>query len=104
VTGNCENLDIDLPPRLVLGGRIHPKVVWDYLLKVKALPSKQLSIVRFHAASDDDRVGYVSMLSYFSSRKRCMFFSVAMTTLNAATKLCDVASGALLLSCGTSVT
>nr|CAB3238001.1 death-inducer obliterator 1 [Phallusia mammillata] len=70
VTGNCENLDIDLPSKLVLGGRIHPKVVWDYLLKVKALPTKQLSIIRFHAASDDDRVGYVAMLSYFSSRKR----------------------------------
>ncbi|CAK8683780.1 unnamed protein product [Clavelina lepadiformis] len=68
--GCCDNLDIDLPVRLVLGGRIHPKVVWDYLSKVSVLPSKQLSVVRFHAATDDDRVGYVAMLSYFSSRKR----------------------------------
>lgn len=68
--GCCDNLDIDLPVRLVLGGRIHPKVVWEYLIKICALPNKQLSVVRFHAASDDDRVGYVAMLSYFSSRKR----------------------------------
>ena len=70
VNGCCDNLDIDLPVRLVLGGRIHPRVVWEYLGKISVLPNKQLSVVRFHAASDDDRVGYVAMLSYFSSRKR----------------------------------
>uniref|UniRef100_H2ZCM9 TFIIS central domain-containing protein n=1 Tax=Ciona savignyi TaxID=51511 RepID=H2ZCM9_CIOSA len=70
VGGICDNLENDLPIRLVLGGRIHPKVVWEYLRKVRTLHSKQLSIIRFHAATDDDRIGYVAMLSYFGSRKR----------------------------------
>ncbi|XP_078480954.1 uncharacterized protein LOC100185461 [Ciona intestinalis] len=70
VGGQCDELESHLPIRLVLGGRIHPKVVWEYLRKVQTLQTKQLSIIRFHAATDDDRIGYIAMLSYFSSRKR----------------------------------
>lgn len=70
VSGNTKDLSNLIPLKLVLDGRIHPKVVWDYLAKVSSFPNKEVCVVQFRASSEDDRVGYVSMLSYFSSRRR----------------------------------
>ncbi|XP_039262185.2 death-inducer obliterator 1-like [Styela clava] len=70
VSGGARELVHSIPNKLVLDGRIHPKVVWEYLAKVKTFPNKEVCVVQFRASSEEDRVGYVSMLSYFSSRKR----------------------------------
>lgn len=70
VSGGARELINSIPSKLVLDGRIHPKVVWEYLAKVSTFSNKEVCVIQFRASSEEDRVGYVSMLSYFSSRKR----------------------------------
>uniref|UniRef100_A0A8C4NEM5 Death-inducer obliterator 1 n=1 Tax=Eptatretus burgeri TaxID=7764 RepID=A0A8C4NEM5_EPTBU len=68
ISGFCDNLFEDLPDTVQVGGRISPQVVWDYLSKVKA--TKEVCVIRFHPATEEEKVGYVSLYSYFSSRNR----------------------------------
>nr|XP_032808867.1 uncharacterized protein LOC116941667 [Petromyzon marinus] len=70
VSGPTDNLTEDLPDSIQIGGRIHPQVVWDYLYKLKATPSKEACIIRFVPASVEERDGYQSVFSYLSGRKR----------------------------------
>uniref|UniRef100_A0A8C7YRD6 TFIIS central domain-containing protein n=1 Tax=Oryzias sinensis TaxID=183150 RepID=A0A8C7YRD6_9TELE len=70
VSGSCEHLKEDLPDTIHVGGRIPPGTVWDYVGKLKTSLSKELCLIRFHPATEEEEVAYVSLFSYFSSRKR----------------------------------
>ncbi|TWW56908.1 Death-inducer obliterator 1 [Takifugu flavidus] len=63
VSGPAENLKADLPDTIQIGGRILPETVWDYV-------DKELCVIRFHPATEEEEVAYVSLFSYFSSRRR----------------------------------
>uniref|UniRef100_A0A2K5EXG4 Death-inducer obliterator 1 n=1 Tax=Aotus nancymaae TaxID=37293 RepID=A0A2K5EXG4_AOTNA len=60
----------DLPDTIHIGGRIAPKTVWDYVGKLKSSVSKELCLIRFHPATEEEEVAYISLYSYFSSRGR----------------------------------
>ncbi|KAM6980810.1 death-inducer obliterator 1-like [Aplochiton taeniatus] len=70
VSGSFEYLKEDLPDTIHVGGRISPTTVWDYVGKLKTSLSKELCLIRFHPATEEEEVAYVSLFSYFSSRKR----------------------------------
>ncbi|GAA6221817.1 death-inducer obliterator 1-like [Lates japonicus] len=70
VSGSFEHLKEDLPDTIHIGGRISPNTVWDYVGKLKTSLSKELCLIRFHPATEEEEVAYVSLFSYFSSRKR----------------------------------
>ncbi|XP_068449537.1 death-inducer obliterator 1 isoform X2 [Clinocottus analis] len=70
VSGSFEYLKEDLPDIIHVGGRISPSTVWDYVGKLKTSLSKELCLIRFHPATEEEEVAYVSLFSYFSSRKR----------------------------------
>ncbi|CDQ61534.1 unnamed protein product [Oncorhynchus mykiss] len=70
VSGSFEHLKEDLPDTIHIGGRISPSTVWDYVGKLKTSLSKDLCLIRFHPATEEEEVAYVSLFSYFSSRKR----------------------------------
>ncbi|XP_054472335.1 death-inducer obliterator 1 [Anoplopoma fimbria] len=70
VSGSFEHLKEDLPDTIHVGGRISPSTVWDYVGKLKTSLSKELCLIRFHPATEEEEVAYVSLFSYFSSRKR----------------------------------
>ncbi|CAH2303124.1 death-inducer obliterator 1 [Pelobates cultripes] len=70
VSGSIEYLNEDLPDTIHIGGRISPKTVWDYVGKLKSSVSKELSLIRFHPATEEEEVAYISLYSYFSSRGR----------------------------------
>lgn len=70
VSGSFEHLKEDLPDTIQVGGRISPNTVWDYVGKLKTSLSKELCLIRFHPATEEEEVAYVSLFSYFSSRKR----------------------------------
>ncbi|KAL7837223.1 hypothetical protein SRHO_G00269340 [Serrasalmus rhombeus] len=70
VSGSFEHLKEDLPDTIHIGGRISPHTVWDYVGKLKTSLSKELCLIRFHPATEEEEVAYVSLFSYFSSRKR----------------------------------
>ncbi|XP_052424745.1 death-inducer obliterator 1 isoform X2 [Carassius gibelio] len=70
VSGSFEHIKEDLPDTIHIGGRISPHTVWDYVGKLKTSLSKELSLIRFHPATEEEEVAYVSLFSYFSSRKR----------------------------------
>uniref|UniRef100_A0A3B4BG84 Death inducer-obliterator 1 n=1 Tax=Periophthalmus magnuspinnatus TaxID=409849 RepID=A0A3B4BG84_9GOBI len=56
VSGSFEHLKEDLPDTIHIGGRISPNT--------------ELCLIRFHPATEEEEVAYVSLYSYFSSRKR----------------------------------
>uniref|UniRef100_A0A3B5M0I9 TFIIS central domain-containing protein n=1 Tax=Xiphophorus couchianus TaxID=32473 RepID=A0A3B5M0I9_9TELE len=60
----------DLPDTIQIGGRILPETVWDYVVKLKTSLTKELCVIRFHPATEEEEVAYVSLFSYFSSRGR----------------------------------
>ncbi|XP_061591772.1 death-inducer obliterator 1 isoform X3 [Cololabis saira] len=70
VSGSAENLKADLPDTIQIGGRILPETVWDYVEKLKTSVTKELCVIRFHPATEEEEVAYVSLFSYFSSRGR----------------------------------
>ncbi|XP_055021702.1 death-inducer obliterator 1-like [Boleophthalmus pectinirostris] len=70
VSGPAEHLKADLPDTIQIGGRILPKTVWDYVAKLKTSVTKELCVIRFQPATDEEEVAYVSLFSYFSSRGR----------------------------------
>ncbi|KAM9759815.1 death-inducer obliterator 1 isoform 2-T2 [Menidia menidia] len=70
VSGSFEHLKEDLPDTIHIGGRISPNTVWDYVGKLKTSLSKELCLIRFHPATEEEEVAYVSLFSYFSSRKK----------------------------------
>uniref|UniRef100_A0A3Q3KQE4 Death inducer-obliterator 1 n=1 Tax=Monopterus albus TaxID=43700 RepID=A0A3Q3KQE4_MONAL len=70
VSGSAENLKADLPDTIQIGGRIMPETVWDYVAKLKTSITKELCVIRFHPATEEEEVAYVSLFSYFSSRGR----------------------------------
>ncbi|CAM9331115.1 unnamed protein product, partial [Lampetra planeri] len=73
VSGSFEHLKEDLPDTILIGGRIPPNTVWDYVGKLKTSLSQgldELCLIRFHPATEEEEVAYVSLYSYFSSRKR----------------------------------
>ncbi|KAM7423262.1 hypothetical protein PAMA_011013 [Pampus argenteus] len=70
VSGSFEHLKEDLPDTIHVGGRISPNTVWDYVGKLKTSLSKELCLIRFHPATEEEEVAYVSLFCYFSSRKR----------------------------------
>ncbi|XP_042359018.1 death-inducer obliterator 1 isoform X2 [Plectropomus leopardus] len=70
VSGSFEHLKEDLPDTIHIGGRISPNTVWDYVGKLKTSLSKELCLIRFHPATEEEEVAYVSLFCYFSSRKR----------------------------------
>ncbi|XP_055929009.1 uncharacterized protein LOC129960026 [Argiope bruennichi] len=70
VSGPTRHLQADLPDTMQICGRIIPDQVWDYLGKIKQSGSKELVIIRFQAANDEEAITYRSFYSYLSSRKR----------------------------------
>ncbi|XP_029141811.1 death-inducer obliterator 1 [Protobothrops mucrosquamatus] len=75
VSGCFDYLSEDLPDTIHIGGRISPKTVWDYIGKLKSSVSKELCLIRFHPATEEEEAAYISLYSYFSSR--CRFGVVA---------------------------
>ncbi|XP_061487021.1 death-inducer obliterator 1 isoform X2 [Rhineura floridana] len=70
VSGSFDYLSEDLPDTIHIGGRISPKTVWDYIGKLKSSVSKELCLIRFHPATEEEVPSYISLYSYFSSRGR----------------------------------
>ncbi|RZF43446.1 hypothetical protein LSTR_LSTR001707 [Laodelphax striatellus] len=70
VSGDCEFLRDDLPRTIDCVGRIHPDTVWDYISKMKKSGTKQIIVVRLDAENEDEKLEYLSLYSYLSSRNR----------------------------------
>lgn len=61
----------DIPDTINVCGRIIPDQVWDYLSKIKQSGNKELLVVRFQPANDEERRPYRELYTYLNSRKRC---------------------------------
>lgn len=59
-------------------GRINPDTVWDYIGKMKRASNKDIVILRLQAANDEEKMQYIALYSYLSSRNRfvdCLNYS-----------------------------
>ncbi|XP_040905633.1 PHD finger protein 3 [Toxotes jaculatrix] len=70
VSGIIDNLTEDLPDSILVGGRISPQTVWDYLEKIRASGTKEVCLIRFSPETDEDEISYTLLYAYFSSRRR----------------------------------
>ena len=70
VSGNTETMKQDLKDHLHICGRISPQAAWDYIGRMKMNPTKELLVIRFHAATEEEKVHYVQMYSYLLGRNR----------------------------------
>ncbi|CAJ1067491.1 PHD finger protein 3 isoform X1 [Xyrichtys novacula] len=70
VSGILDHLTDDLPDSIVVGGRISPQTVWDYLEKIRATGTKEVCLIRFSPETEEDEISYTLLYAYFSSRRR----------------------------------
>lgn len=70
ISGSPDFLKEDLPDTIQIGGRILPQTVWEYVELIKTSDGKEMSLIRFHPGSEEEEVAYVSLFSYFNSRRR----------------------------------
>ncbi|KAK9744164.1 Transcription factor S-II (TFIIS), central domain [Popillia japonica] len=70
VSGDCSGLSEELPSSLDIVGRISPETVWDYIGKMKCSNSKMISLLRLNATNIEEKMPYIALYSYLSSRKR----------------------------------
>ncbi|CAH2102372.1 unnamed protein product [Euphydryas editha] len=79
VSGNAIDLEEDLAPELDIVGRINPDTVWDYISKMKRASNKDIIILKLQAANDEERMQYIALYSYLSSRNRLGVVKVSNT-------------------------
>lgn len=70
VSGDCKGLTQELPPSLDIVGRISPDTVWDYIGNMKSSNSKVISLLRLNATNVEEKMPYIALYSYLSSRNR----------------------------------
>ncbi|XP_026319700.1 death-inducer obliterator 1 isoform X3 [Hyposmocoma kahamanoa] len=80
VSGNAADLEEDLTAELDIVGRINPDTVWDYIGKMKRASNKDIIILRLQAANDEEKMQYIALYSYLSSRNRLGVVKVSNTT------------------------
>lgn len=51
-------------------GRIIPETVWEYISKMKCSSSKSISLLELHALNVEEKMPYLALYSYLTSRKR----------------------------------
>ncbi|KAL1420596.1 hypothetical protein MTO96_023993 [Rhipicephalus appendiculatus] len=71
VSGPTDFLSQDIPDTINVCGRIIPDQVWEYLSKIKQSGNKELLVVRFQPANDEEKRPYRELYTYLNSRKRC---------------------------------
>eukprot|EP00124_Ichthyophonus_hoferi_P002949 Ihof_evm4s227 gene=Ihof_evmTU4s227 len=72
IVGDAKNIDSLVPYMLQLRGRIPHAQVVDYVERVtEGSTRRRVSVVRLQPLTDEDEIPYISMLSYFSGRRRC---------------------------------
>lgn len=74
VSGNAADLEEDLTAELDIVGRINPDTVWDYIGKMKRASNKDIIILRLQAANDEEKMQYIALYSYLSSRNRFVLY------------------------------
>ncbi|XP_050342357.1 death-inducer obliterator 1 isoform X3 [Nymphalis io] len=79
VSGNAVDLEEDLAPELDIVGRINPDTVWDYISKMKRASNKDIVILKLQAANDEEKMQYIALYSYLSSRNRLGVVKVSNT-------------------------
>ncbi|XP_038208455.1 death-inducer obliterator 1 [Zerene cesonia] len=79
VSGNAIDLEDDLTAELDIVGRINPDTVWDYIGKMKRASNKDIVVLRLQAANDEERMQYIALYSYLSSRNRLGVVKVTNT-------------------------
>nr|CAI5865175.1 unnamed protein product [Callosobruchus analis] len=70
VSGDCSGLGRELATNLDIVGRISPETVWDYIGKMKCSNSKAISLIRLSANNVEEKMPYLALYSYLSSRDR----------------------------------
>ena len=73
VSGNAVDLEEDLPAELDIVGRIKPDTVWEYIGKMKRASNKDIIVLKLQAANDEERMQYIALYSYLSSRQRLVY-------------------------------
>ncbi|CAN7998759.1 unnamed protein product [Ixodes hexagonus] len=71
VSGPTDFLSQDIPDTINVCGRIIPDQVWDYISKIKQSGNKELLVIRFQPANEEEKKPYRELYSYLNSRKRC---------------------------------
>ncbi|XP_069159094.1 PHD finger protein 3 isoform X1 [Procambarus clarkii] len=70
VSGKAKFLPDDVPNSVEVVGRIAPDTVWSYIAQMKKSGSKEILVVRFQPANEEEKVSYIALYSYLSSKKR----------------------------------
>ncbi|RXG71362.1 PHD finger protein 3 [Armadillidium vulgare] len=70
VSGKALFFTGDVPSTVEVVGRISPDTVWTYIAQVKKSGSKEILVVRFQPSCEEEKVSYIALYSYLSSKKR----------------------------------
>lgn len=71
-------------------GRINPDTVWDYIGKMKRASNKDIVILRLQAANDEEKMQYIALFSYLSSRNRFVHYLNSFGSIKHFYKRCII--------------
>lgn len=74
-------MEDDLSTELDIVGRINPDTVWDYIAKMKKTSNKDIVILKLQTANDEEKMQYIALYSYLSSRNRLVYNILIKTDL-----------------------
>ena len=71
LSGDCTDLIKEFRDQILCCGRIPPKTMWDYILKMRKSGSKDIVVLRFDLTSAvDQETQFMSFYDYLTSRNR----------------------------------
>ncbi|XP_022250009.1 PHD finger protein 3-like isoform X2 [Limulus polyphemus] len=70
VSGPTDFLTQDIPDTVQVCGRITQEQMWEYVSRTKQSGNKELIVIQFQPANDEEKVAYGAFYSYLNSRKR----------------------------------
>ena len=71
VSGKARFLPNDMPTMMIeVVGRIAPHMVWSCIAQLKKSGSQEILVVRFQPANEEEKVYYIALYAYLSSKKR----------------------------------
>lgn len=79
MSGSSVDLEEDLSTELDIVGRINPDTVWDYIAKMKKTSTKDIVILKLQTANDEEKMQYIALYSYLSSRNRLVMYLMMRT-------------------------
>lgn len=70
ISGDCSGLFVDIGEEVNVVGRIPYNTVWDYIVKIKKMATKDILFIKIMPNSEEEKISYSTLYTYLLKRSR----------------------------------